>query len=232
MAQAAERTSSLAYAFQEVLTAILRIRFQRQQVQDSESFRAQIRRSLQGAMQDARGLGYSNEIVQTAVFATVAFLDESVLNLQNPVFADWSRRPLQEELFGNHTAGEVVFRNFRDLLSRENQTEVADALELHCLCLMLGYRGRFAFGDTGELHQLLRQAREKIARVRGNAQFLSAAPPPEIRQVARTDPWSRRLMFTAAALALLTVIAFAGFEFTLGSGASQIQNQVQSNTTR
>lgn len=232
MAQAAERTNSLAYAFQEVLTAILRIRFQRQQVQDSESFRAQIRRSLQGAMQDARTLGYSNEIVQTAVYATVAFLDESILNLQNPVFADWSRRPLQEELFGNHTAGEVVFRNFRDLLSRENQTEVADALELHCLCLMLGYRGRFAFGDTGEFHQLLRQAREKIARIRGNAQFLSAAPPPEVRQVARTDPWSRRLMFTAAALALLTVIAFAGFEFTLGSGASQIQNQVQSNTTR
>jgi type VI secretion system protein ImpK len=231
MTQTAERTNSLAYAFQEVLTAILRIRFQRQQVQDSDSFRAQIRRSLQGAMQDARGLGYSNEIVQTAVFATVAFLDESVLNLQNPVFADWSRRPLQEELFGGHTAGEMFFRNFRDLLNRD-QPEAADALELHCLCLMLGYRGRFAFGDTGELHQLLRQAREKIARVRGNAQFLSAAPPPEIRQVARTDPWSRRLMFTAAALALLTVIAFAGFEFTLGSGASQIQNQVQSNTTR
>jgi type VI secretion system protein ImpK len=218
------RTNSLAYSFQEVLTAILRIRFQRQHVQDSESFRAQIRRSLQSAMQDARALGYSNEIVQTAVYATVAFLDESVLNLQNPVFADWSRRPLQEELFGGHTAGEAFFRNFRDLLGRENQTEVADALELHCLCLMLGYRGRFAFADSGELHQMLRQAREKIARVRGNAQFLAAGPPPEVRQVARTDPWSRGLMLTAAAFALITLIAFGGFEFALGSGASQVQN--------
>lgn len=226
----ADRTNSLAYAFQEVLTAILRIRFQRQQVQDSESFRAQIRRSLQAAMQDSRALGYSNEIVQTAVYATVAFLDESVLNLQNPVFADWSRRPLQEELFGGHTAGEMFFRNFRDLLSRDSNTEAADALELHCLCLELGYRGRFAFGDTGELHQLLRQAREKIARVRGNAQFLAATPPPEVRAVARTDPWSRRLMLTAAALALVTLIAFAGFEFSLSSGASQVQNT--STTTR
>jgi type VI secretion system protein ImpK len=224
------RTNSLAYAFQEVLTAILRIRFQRQQVQDSESFRAQIRRSLQTAMQEARALGYSSEIVQTAVYATVAFLDESVLNLQNPVFADWSRRPLQEELFGGHTAGEIFFRNFRDLLGRENQTEVADALELHCLCLELGYRGRFAFADSGELHQMLRQAREKIARVRGNSQFLAATPPPDVRQVSRTDPWSRRLMFTAAALALLTIVAFAGFEIALSSGASQIQNT--SITTR
>ena len=225
-----DRTNSLAYAFQEVLTAILRIRFQRQQVQDSESFRAQIRRSLQSAMQDSRSLGYSNEIVQTAVYATVAFLDESVLNLQNPVFADWSRRPLQEELFGGHTAGEMFFRNFRDLLTRDSNTEAADALELHCLCLELGYRGRFAFGDTGELHQLLRQAREKIARVRGNAQFLAATPPPEVRAVARTDPWSRRLMLTAAALALVTLIAFAGFEFSLSSGVSQVQNT--STTTR
>jgi type VI secretion system protein ImpK len=223
------RTNSLAYSFQEVLTAILRIRFQRQQVQDSEGFRAQFRRSLQGAMQEARALGYSSEIVQTAVYATVAFLDESVLNLQNPVFADWSRRPLQEELFGGHTAGEMFFRNFRDLLSRESQTEAADALELHCLCLELGYRGRFAFGDTGELHQLLRQAREKIARARGNAQFLAATPPPEVSAVARTDPWSRRLLLTAAAFALLTLVAFAGFEVALGSGASQIQNTSTAN---
>ena len=224
MSHPIDRTNSLAYAFQEVLTAILRIRFQRQQVTDAESFRGQIRRSLQSAMQESRSLGYSNEIVQTAVYATVAFLDESVLNLQNPVFADWSRRPLQEELFGGHTAGEMFFRNFRDLLSRDNNTEAADALELHCLCLELGYRGRFAFGDTGELHQLLRQAREKIARVRGNAQFLAATPAPEVRQAPRTDTWGRALMLTAAGLALITIIAFAGFEISLSSGASQIQN--------
>ena len=230
MSHPVDRTNSLSYAFQEVLTAILRIRFQRQQVQDAESFRAQIRRSLQTAMQESRSLGYSNEIVQTAVYATVAFLDESVLNLQSPVFSDWSRRPLQEELFGGHTAGEMFFRNFRDLLSRDNNTEAADALELHCLCLELGYRGRFAFGDSGELHNLLRQAREKIARVRGNARFLSAAPPPEVRQVPRTDTWSRALMLTAAGIAIITVLAFAGFEFSLGSGASQIQST--SITTR
>ena len=59
------RVNSLALCFQEVLTAILRVRFQRQQVQDSESFRTQMRRSLQAAMQDARSLGYSSETAQT-----------------------------------------------------------------------------------------------------------------------------------------------------------------------
>ena len=55
------RVNSLALCFQEALTAIVRVRFQRQQVQDSESFRAQMRRSLQSAMQEGRTLGYSSD---------------------------------------------------------------------------------------------------------------------------------------------------------------------------
>ena len=218
------RVNSLSFAFQEVLTAILRVRFQRQQVQDSESFRAQIRRSLQAAMQEAKSLGYSSETVQMGVFAAVAYLDESVLNLQSPVFADWARRPLQEELFGGHLAGETFFRNLRALLGQQDSAEVADALELHCLCLQMGYRGRYALGDAGELHQLLRQAREKIQRIRGQAHLLPAMPAPEVRPTRAKDAWSRSLLITACVLAGLTVLAFGGFEIALGSGVSQVQN--------
>ncbi|HVW78744.1 MAG TPA: DotU family type IV/VI secretion system protein [Alloacidobacterium sp.] len=218
------RINSLSFAFQEVLTAILRVRFQRQQVQDAESFRAQMRRSLQAAMQDAKAIGYSSETVQMGVFAAVAFLDESVLNLQIPVFADWARRPLQEELFGGHLAGETFFRNLRALLGQPDSTEVADALELHCLCLQMGYRGRYALGDSGELHQLLRQAREKIQRIRGQAHLLPPMPAPEVKPTRAKDAWSRGLLITACALAVLTVLAFGGFEIALGSGVSQVQN--------
>ena len=49
----------------------------------------------------------------------VAFLDESILNSQNPLFADWPRKPLQEELFGTHIAGEVFFQNLQKLLGRQ-----------------------------------------------------------------------------------------------------------------
>jgi type VI protein secretion system component VasF len=60
---------------------------------------------------------------------------------------------LQEEMFGGHFAGEYFFRNVTDLLNRPESAEVADVLELHALCLLLGYRGRFAFGDAvGDSH--------------------------------------------------------------------------------
>ncbi len=218
------RNNSLALCFQEVLTAILRVRFQRQQVQDAESFRAQMRHSLQFAMQEARAAGYSSDTVQMAVFATVAFLDESVLNLQSPVFADWARRPLQEELFGGHLAGEAFFRNLQSLLAAQDSAEVADALELHCLCLQMGYRGRYAFGDTGELHQLLRQARTRIDRLRGAPCLMPPVPAPEVPPARARDPWTRTLLITACVLAGLTVIGFGGYELLLGSGVSQVQS--------
>ncbi|HEY6447487.1 MAG TPA: DotU family type IV/VI secretion system protein [Acidobacteriaceae bacterium] len=220
----APRVNSLALCFQEVLTAIVRIRFQRQQVQDAESFRGQMRRSLQSAMQEGRGLGYSSETVQMAVFAAVAFMDESVLNLQSPAFAEWARRPLQEELFGGHLAGETFFRNLTSLLGQQDSAEVADALEVHCLCLQMGYRGRYALGDTGELHQLLRQALAKIQRVRGTAHLGPLIAPAEVRPARARDAWSRALLVTTCVLAALTLVALGGYEVLLGSGVSQVQS--------
>jgi type VI secretion system protein ImpK len=218
------RLNSLALCFQEVLTAILRVRFQAQQVQDSESFRAQMRRSLQSAMQDARALGYSSETVQMGVFACVGYMDESVLNLQSPVFADWARRPLQEELFGGHLAGETFFINLRNLLGQQDSAEVADALELHCLCLEMGYKGRYALGDAGELQLLLRQALGKIERIRGAACLMPPVVAPEVPPARTSDPWTRALLISTCLLAGLVVIAFGGFELLLGSGVSHVQN--------
>jgi type VI secretion system protein ImpK len=217
------RVNSLALCFQEVMTAIVRTRFQRQQVQDAESFRAQMRRSLQSAMQEARSLGYSSETVQMAVFAAVGFMDESVLNLQSPVFAEWARRPLQEELFGGHLAGETFFRNLALLLGQQDSSETADALEVHCLCLQMGYRGRYALGDTGELHQLLRQALAKIQRVRGAARLAPLTAPVEVKAARARDVWSRALFVTTCVIAALTLVALGGYELLLGSGISQVQ---------
>jgi type VI secretion system protein ImpK len=218
------RTASLASTFQEVLTAILRVRFRAQQVQEAQRFRAQIRQSLQITMQQARALGYSSESIQSAVFAAVAFLDESILNLQDPVFADWARRPMQEELFGGHLAGETFFRNLRSTLAQQDSPEVADVLEVHCLCLLMGYRGRYAFGDSGELHATLRQARERIARIRGEARLRPLlTPTPATYMPCGTDPWTRRLAWTACILAFFVLLAFGAYEVALSTSAPHLQ---------
>ena len=92
--------TNMALMYQEILTAITRFRSGRQAVSDATTFRNQIKAAIGTAEAEATRAGYNAEDVRLGTFAVVAFLDESVLNSNNPLFADWPRMPLQEELFG------------------------------------------------------------------------------------------------------------------------------------
>jgi type VI secretion system protein ImpK len=210
------KTNNLALAFQEVFTVILRTRFFVQRVENADSFRATLRRMISAAVKDASALGYSDDASKMAIYAMIGFLDESVLNSKDPTFADWARRPLQEEMFGGHFAGEYFFRNVTDLLNRPESAEVADVLELHALCLLLGYRGRFAFGDASEIHSILSRIREKITRIRGAYALFRPAETPAAPPRAKRDPWVLRLAVTAIVLAVFTLLAYAGYVLILG----------------
>ena len=210
------KTSNLAMAFQEVFTVILRTRFQVQRVEDVEAFRATLRRMISAAVKDASALGYSDEASKMAIYAIIAFLDESILTSRDPTFADWARRPLQEEMFGGSFAGEYFFRNVTDLLNRSESAEVADVLELHSMCMLLGYRGRFAFGDASEIQTILRRIHDKILRIRGAYALFRPTEKPDAPPAPRRDPWVRRLAIAAIALAAFTLLAYLGYALILG----------------
>jgi type VI secretion system protein ImpK len=210
------RTSNLALAFQEVFTVILRTRFFVQRVENADSFRATLRKMISAAVKDASAMGYSDEASKMAIYAMIGFLDESVLNSKDPTFSDWARRPLQEEMFGGHFAGEYFFRNVTELLNRPESAEVADVLELHALCLLLGYRGRFAFGDASEIHSILHRIRDKITRIRGSYALFRPAETPAAPPALRRDPWVRRLALATILLAVFTLLAYIGYVLILG----------------
>lgn len=241
MTQNPSRTQSLASCYENAFTIILRLAALNQQsAANSQDFRTSIRAALKAAMEQAKALGYASEANQLAFFALVALLDESVLKLQSPAFADWAQRPMQEEMFGHNRAGEVFFDNLRTLLARQDSQETADCLEIYCLCMLLGFKGKYALAASittylsgqgggasaqrpgGEIQTLIRQAREKIDRIRGKASFLPDAPAPQVKQIATVDPWSRGLGIAALALFVLTLLIFGGFWFALSSGASHI----------
>jgi type VI secretion system protein ImpK len=224
------RSSSLSAAFQEVLTAVVRVRFRLQTVADADIFRRQIRQLLHAPMQDAHSLGYENQKIQDSVFAVVALLDESILNLKDPVFSQWARRPLQEELFGGHLAGETFFQNLRRYLSEQDSQQLADMLELHCICLLLGYRGRYALGNSGELYDVLRQARARILRIRGAAKIgAEFAHLPGITSTRHSETLTRSLLWATCALAGVLLIAFCVYHFILTSGAAALHGTVSGN---
>lgn len=215
------RPENLALLYQEVLTAIERLRGNRQGVTDANAFRHHTREALKMASQQAANAGYTSDDVKLATFAAVAFLDESVLNSQNPIFADWVRQPLQAELFGTQIAGEVFFQNLQQLLGRSDSADLADLLELHYLCLVLGFGGRYSAGNRGELSQIMNMTADKIRRIRGPWGLLSPnAMLPNETVGSRQDPLVRRLGIIAAVCAGLMVLLFIIYKVVLGSGVN------------
>ena len=221
-----ERRPNLAYCFQELLTAIVRVRFNLQSVPNAEAFRANAKDLIRLATQDAAGRGYTSEDVKAAAFAVVAFLDESVLTSKNQVFSTWSRMPLQEELFGEHMAGETFFQYVQLLLSRRDSVESVDVLEVYYLCMLLGYRGRYGSSGDGELRAIMESIKGKTNRVRGGNLPLSPAwaLPGDAPLPKRRDPWLRRLVWITVFAAGLGILTFVASEWTLVSGNSAVQS--------
>ena len=222
----AQGRENLALIYQEVLTAITRFRSNRQVATDAGVFRNQMKAAIRAAEAAAMASAYPVEDTRLATFAVVAFLDESILNSGNPVFADWPRMPLQEELFGGHTAGEIFFHCIDRLLARGDSAQVADVLEVFALCLELGYRGRYSLSGQEGVRPVLGAIAEKMQRIRGGPGPLSPnwAPPQDAVRTKAYDPWARRLAFGALGILLLALVLFVGFKFSLMSGASGLHS--------
>jgi type VI secretion system protein ImpK len=221
---ATRRQENLAFVFQELLTVGERLRSNRQQVADAASFRAQIWGAVRHAEEDARRRAYPTDDIELAVFAAVAFLDESILNLRLPVFADWPRQPLQEERYGHHVAGEIFFQNLQKLLTRTDSHELADLLEMYQLALLLGFAGRYSMGGRGELRGITMQTGERIQRIRQTSAWLAPGwqLPAEPQVQSGGDPWVSRMAVILIACFVLMAVLFGVFVVLLNQGSNDI----------
>jgi type VI secretion system protein ImpK len=222
--EAPRRRGELALALQEAFTVAVRVRTNRQVAANAQAFRTHVKQLLEGSHRQAVHAGYDPDLIRLAIYAYVAFLDESVLNSSQPMFAEWPRQPLQEEVFGDHIAGENFFRHLGDLLGRQDSEDAADALEVYQLCMLLGFRGRYA-ADQGGLQSAVRAVDDKLRRIRGALPPLSpmgGLPANETLQAQR-DPWIPRLALAAGVALALALVFYLVFRLALGSGVGDLE---------
>jgi len=226
-------SGNLALAYQETLTSIVRLRSSRQTVSDAQYFREQFIEALRLAQEEARSRGYSDDEIREARFAVVAFLDETVLNLRSAAFADWVRKPLQEELFGVHVGGEVFFQNLERLMRDADSQHLADVLEVYLLCLTLGYAGKYSISGRGEVMGLKQALISRIRRIRGPESELSPSWRPGTANLASgSDRWLRPLLYTAIACLAAVVLLFAGYKYSLDSAANSVSTTAGTGASR
>ncbi len=213
------RPDRIAMLYQEMLTIVVRIRANRLPVTNADHFREQARAGLLKAQEDAHRRGYSRQDAYVAAQAIVAFLDESVLNSQNPALRDWVRQPLGPEYFQQHVAGDVFFSNVEDLLRGDDSDRTADLLEIYQLCLLCGYRGRY--GQGGDVKSITDRIAEKMQRIRRSPSELAPFWHPGADAAPRqSDLWGKRLQYAAIGLVSAFAVLFLLYWFLLRTGVT------------
>ncbi len=218
--------SSLPLLYQGLLTGIVRIGAHRQRLSDTEVFRRKTKSALQQLEREAIAAGYHSEDVKDTHFAIVAFLDEVILNGEDPVRGEWERHTLQQDLFGLTDAGVVFFDKLENLVARHDSARLADVLEVYLLCMLLGFQGRYSGRQRAELESIIERTRKRIDRIRGSEPRLSpnGELPPRTPEPDRPVPRRRmsRLEIAAAITAVATLILFIVFKLNLVWAAEEV----------
>lgn len=139
---------------------------QAQELPDARALRARAI-ELKGRFErEAAEQGFAAADTEDAVFAMVAFLDETILNGRGAARDAWIGSPLQLELYGRQLAGEEFFERLERL--RHDRESRIEALEVYCCCLAFGFAGRFRLAPE-RLPELLDEVQRDVAAVRGRA---------------------------------------------------------------
>jgi type VI secretion system protein ImpK len=116
--------------------------------------------------------------------------------------------------------GEWFFQHVEQLLARPDSPVLADLLEVHHLCLLLGFRGRYGADDRGALHAVASRLGERVSRMRGAPGDLTPSWRPPNDAVAGHDPWIARLTIGLIASVVLAAVLW-------GAGALSLRGSAQ-----
>ena len=208
------KRESLANLYQGFFTGIVRLQSRRQQIGDSDAFRARMKSALKDVRREATAIGHSPEDINDTEFAVVAFLDEVILTSDDPARHAWAKKTLNVEMFGEAVAGEMFFDRLESFRKRTDSPGLADLLEAYLLCLLLGFEGRYA-GMKGEIHAISSRLRSRIEAIRPVSipEALEGREAVRVRKPRRTNSASSpspSAKYIPGSVGIFSAIVFIG----------------------
>lgn len=171
---------------------------------DVATLYAQLQRECGALRHSAAAAGINEQDIQLAVFALVAFADETIAE---SAWIDRTQWPfLQYEYFNTRRAGELFFDHLQQIQGRGydytiwKQSTRADLLEVYYLCLLLGFRGAWAFNAPVRVQHELEQIQRHVRARRIGQLAPNAAPRPyrnKIHGTAAAWMWIALLIHAA-----------------------------------
>ncbi|WP_374359917.1 type IVB secretion system protein IcmH/DotU [Pseudoduganella danionis] len=151
---------------------------------------------------DAAKLRAASADIEAAKYAFCAALDEIILSSNFSLRTAWERRPLQLAIFGDQLAGEHFFDRLEVL--RSGGAARLAALQVFQMCLLIGFKGRYALEPQDKLAYLIARLGEEIAGMQGKSKGFApqAQRPDQIVNKLRshTPVWAACAIFALVAL--------------------------------
>lgn len=171
---------------------------------DEAMFKDKVHAFLAEFDREARKLRASGDDIDAAKYAYCAAVDEVIHNSTLAMRAAWRHRPLQLMLFGDHLAGEHFFDRLEALRGKGGAR--LQALQVFHMCLLLGFKGKYASEPGDKLSYLTARLGEEIAHIKGKSRGFApqAERPDEIINKLRGEVplWALSMVFAVAALAV------------------------------
>lgn len=131
-------------------------------VKPSNDLRPKIASLLKEFEERALRYRYRESIIQVAKFGLASFVDETVLTNNFPLKEDWEKYPIQLEYFGEQLAGNKFYEKLEAMLRQIDVT--ADAVEVYYVCMLLGFKGRYAVYEHDKLLATMQKTADALVK--------------------------------------------------------------------
>jgi len=128
---------------------------------DIENLRRQAVQQVYAFEEQARAAGAANEDVLAARYALCTFVDSAVFNTPWGAAGNWAGQSLLSIFHKEGSGGEKFFVVLDRILTRPDR--YIDLIELHHVCLLLGFEGKYRLDPRGAAQ--LAELQDRVGRV-------------------------------------------------------------------
>ncbi len=195
-------------------------------VQPSLDLRPKIASLLTEFENRAERYRFSSKIISVAKFALASFVDETVLTNNFHLKEEWEKNPLQLEYFGEQLAGNKFFEKLAAMLKQIDVT--ADAVEVYYVCMLLGFKGRYAVYEKDKLLAIMQQTANALVKA-GKIRPVELSPhwladdQPEPPKERKMPAWAKVAAFGGLGFAfIIYLVMFVVTSFFLSEAVKKL----------
>ncbi len=178
-------------------------------VQPSNDLRPKIAKMLEEFEKRAERYRFNHKIIRISKFALASFVDETVLTNNFPLKDEWEKYPLQLEYFKEQLAGNKFFEKLEAMLKQLKVT--ADAVEIYYVCMLLGFKGRYAVYEQEKLLSTMQTTAKALVKA-GKIVPTELSPnwlandQPEPPKKRGMPAWAKISAFAGLAIAIIVYL--------------------------